>query len=1382
MQLKQILIHLITLKLKGKLIFIFILLSLLPFLIIGYYGYYSTTESLLDNILTTDKQHVENKVKNIEKLLATIPNDLHFLTHFYALARFLQWRAIGEPYKTKHWLRDTQHAFDSFITHKKIYRKLQIIDTQGQELLRIDYDPLSNRSTIASHDQLKNCKHCEYFAHTLKLTAGEIHLTPLASHNEQNINDKYQNVVRYSTPIIDHNQVTQALLILTVYSNSFLQLLSKENQQNGKNQSFYYLLIDNQGKYLYQPAKYPQWRKTTRQYDNFAQQSPNLFHTMMQQPQGSQINQHILSTYKRIQPLPIHQSYWLVIKQSSTQTALSQLHQYKQIFWTTLGLIILLIFFTIAWFTKKLITPLLQVNDHLKALALGQIITKPIAFKQSDEIGELVNSTEQLKSSIHSTIAQADAIAQGNYNNEIKLLSSQDQLGQALSHMTQTLRQATGQMQQQDWLKTAQTQLHDKMSGEQALTELGENIIRFLTPKLNAQIGLLYLITEEKTNQPQATGLKLLASYAYDSLTDISQEFTLGEGLVGQAALERETILITQVPANYIQIQSGLGAATPREILLIPFLYENLLKGVIEIGTFQTMTEIQQQYLHQVMPSIGIAIHSAQSRCQLEELLQQTQMMTEELQSQQEELRQTNEELEQRTQDLERQQSEIQQKNTALKTAQAAAEAKAKELEIASRYKSEFLANMSHELRTPLNSLLILAQLLATNKPGNLTDKQVEYAKTIHSAGADLLLLINDILDLSKVEAGKLEISFDEIELSDFLASLEQKFQPLAERKHIKFIVSKAANLANTINTDLQRLKQIVNNLLANAIKFTQQGEVSLAIYPASATEIAAVPQPEGLSNGEFLAFKITDTGIGIPEEKRGMIFEAFQQVDGTTSRRFGGTGLGLSISRQLARLLGGEITLSSEVNRGSCFTLYLPGLNARQDKPSQPVTEAVAAEKFAGKGPQDKQALPEMTNNTLEVSTLATDLASQPPLEDDRREIITDDKIILIIEDDRKFATILIELTREKGFKCLLAEDGHTGLQMAQDYQPHAIVLDISLPQIDGWTVMERLKDNPKTRHIPVHFMSALDQSHEAKKMGAIGYLLKPVNMAELGQAFKKIEKFIANTVKNLLIVADDNSPQKPKILELIASQAITARQASNPSQALAELQQTRVDCIIIDLEVANNGGIELLAQLDQQEHFSQIPVIVYAERELSSQEAAQLQSYSDNLIVKAVKSPARLLDQATLFLHQVEAQLPPEKRHLIRQVHDKAALLHDKKVLIVDDDMRNTFALATALEDQQMEVIVAKTGKEALTQLAQQPAIDMILMDIMMPEMDGYQAMQAIRAQPQHRQLPIIALTAKAMKGDKAKCIQAGANDYLSKPIETDKLISLMRVWLYR
>lgn len=1074
------------------------------------------------------------------------------------------------------------------------------------------------------------------------------------------------------------------------------------------------------------------------------------------------------------------------------QAALNAQHQAAVAIITLTVLIGLVVFLIINHFSRRLLTPLLQINTHLKILAQGQVIKDHLEYQGNDEIGEIVISAQQLKDSMNDTIEQANAIAAGNYHKEIKRLSEQDQLGQALSDMTQTLRQVTQENSQQDWLKTGQNQLNDQMSGEQNLTDLGHNIVSFLTLYLEAQVGLLYWVEQTATQLNQRLKIQLIASYAYTRRKNLADEFQFSQGLVERAAKEQRQIFFT--------LNTGLGEEIPRHLLVIPCLHETQVKGVIVLGSETSLGELQLNFLTQVMPAIGIAVNSIESRVKMQELLQQTQIQaeklqtqkaelqyqkeelqhqkeelqsqseelqsqSEELQSQTEELRQTNEELEERTHELERQREQIREKNQILEQSKQILQAKAEELELASKYKSEFLANMSHELRTPLNSLLILAQLLADNKPGNLNDKQVEYAKTIHSAGSDLLSLINEILDLSKVEAGKIEVHPEDVSLGDLVETLEHKFRPLAKEQGLAFHLTVAEELPAILHTDPQRFKQILNNLLSNAFKFTSEGEIKLTMRrPLEHEDISGL----ALEKNKTVVITVSDTGIGIPLNKQKIIFEAFQQVDGTTSRRYGGTGLGLSISRQLVRLLGGEIQLSSEENKGSTFTFYLPEKLEKPPLKSQSMTQTPV--------PSPKT---DFSSPLEEVSIPSSPTAAA--LNDDRAALQPGDRFILIVEDDRKFSRILMELAQEKNFKCLIAEDGKTGLQLAEQYQPHAIVLDVGLPQVDGWTVMEKLKDNPNTRHIPVHFMSASDQSLDARKMGAIGYLLKPISMAELGEAFKKIEQFIAKTVKNLLLVVDKSERQQ-EILDLVGTKEVQPIVAQTKVDAMQQLHETPVDVVVLDLDVEQGSGIKLLLQLEKEDQLIQIPVIVYADRDLNSTEETILQRCADNLTVKAVRSPERLLDEATLFLHQVEANLPKEKRHMLRMVHDKTAILRGKKILIVDDDMRNTFALATVLEDQEMEVVVGKNGKEALQLLEQHPDVTMVLMDIMMPEMDGYEAMQRIRAQSRFRKLPIIALTAKAMKGDKAKCIQAGANDYLSKPVDMDKLVSLLRVWLYR
>jgi len=1023
--------------------------------------------------------------------------------------------------------------------------------------------------------------------------------------------------------------------------------------------------------------------------------------------------------------------------------------------------------------TKSIFNPLKQINAYLKILSQGKPSQDKFTYQGKDEIAEIITSVRQVKNSLQEMM-----------ENNIK----------------------------QDWLKTGQNQLNEELSGEQPMIKLAENAINFITPYLDTQMGACYIAED---NQQR---LRMIASYAYTWRKELANEFELGEGLVGQAALERKMIIITQAPADYIYIQSGLGQSQPNAILVMPILYEGSLKAVIELASFHLLTEIQLQFLNEVMPSIGIAINTAQSRSQMQLLLQQSesqkkaletqatelqtkqkelketnkalqsqseilqhqaielqnqqeelqqtneelQTQSEELQAQQEELTQSNEELEKRTSDLELQKQEIRDKNQFLEKAQHALETKANELELASQYKSEFLANMSHELRTPLNSLLILAQLLGDNPENNLTEKQVEYARTMYSAGSDLLKLINEILDLSKVESGKMEVHVDLLALVELVETLNLKFQPVAEEKGITFNISLADNLPMVIYTDAQRLIQIINNLLSNAFKFTEQGEIKLDISrPDEGFEMSN----QTLKAANTVMIRVSDTGIGIPKDKQQVIFEAFQQVDGTTCRSYGGTGLGLSISRQLVRLLGGEIQLHSEEGKGSTFTLYLPESLAKSTE-SHPILTPEASSVKAVESSMPIAVEPTCSNDNLI---------------DDRDNLQADDKSILIIEDDRKFSRILIELAQEKQFKCLLAEEGQSGLQLAENYKPDAIILDIGLPKIDGWTVMERLKENPNTRHIPVHFMSASDHRQEAKKMGAIGYLLKPMGMTELSEAFKKIDRFISKTLKNLLILIDQEQRHQ-EILKLLDNDNVQSTIAKTQAIALEQLKTIPFDCIVLDIEVEQSSGIKLLEQLYSEEKLAQIPVIIYAERELTDSEETVLHQYAENLTIKAVRSPARLLDETTLFLHQVEAQLPKEKQKMLRMVHDKKAILTGKKVLLVDDDIRNTYALMTFLDGLDMEVTVGNNGKEAIALLDDHPDINIVLMDIMMPEMDGYEAMRQIRTQARFRKLPIIALTAKAMKGDKTKCIEAGANDYLSKPVDTDKLISLMRVWLYR
>ncbi len=1043
-----------------------------------------------------------------------------------------------------------------------------------------------------------------------------------------------------------------------------------------------------------------------------------------------QVSQGLAQGNLRIMPKATYQGDFIQIK-TALETALLDQHQ--------------------------VVEDIIQVSQ---GLAAGNLRVTPKVEYKGDFIQvkqALENSLSDLRQVIDDIVQVSQELAEGEQRVMAKAVYQGDfvQIKNALETASVKLAQATVQNISQDWLKTGLALLNDQMKGEPDMIQIATSTISFLTTYIEGEIGLFYLL---ENAQPNNQKLRRIASYAYTASDHRPTEFIVGEGLVGQVAMDGKTLFLTQTPEECPHIiRSGLSDALPRHLLISPGCYENTVKCVIEIGSAHEQTELQRQLIEQAMPNIALAINTAQSRIRMQELLQQSQQQTEELQqqseelqtqqeelqqinnqlqeqqeelhhkqeelqrhneelqtqseelqtqseelqTQQEELRQSNDELEARTRELEQQKAEIQQKNIALEQTQAemektraVLETKAKELELASQYKSEFLANMSHELRTPLNSLLILAQLLGENKAGNLTDKQVKYAETIHVAGSDLLSLINDILDLSKVEAGKMTVNIENCPLTDLIRKFEHKFRPLAENKGVAFYITVAEALPPIISTDAQRLQQIINNLLSNAFKFTTEGEIKLEIgRPSDKVRLSSfLPSDAGeifLDPSKTIAISVTDTGTGIPKDKQQLIFEAFQQVDGTTSRRYGGTGLGLSISRQLTRLLEGELELHSEEGKGSTFTLYLPETYQPPELP-----------KKADSSNQEQIGKNDLSSSQQLVSRRETHPIQQATaIVDDRTAIKPEDRSLLIIEDDQTFSNILIELGREKHFKCIIAEDGRIGLQLAYEYQPNAILLDIGLPQIDGWTVLEKLKKHPDTRHIPVHLLSAAEQNTvDATKKGAIGYLHKPVRMEQLGQVFKKIEHFLANPIKTILVIVDAE-PRQQKILQLVGGDNIETRLAETSEAALEHLQTSLFDCIILDMDIEQGSGSQLLTEMRKLEpNLCQTPVIVYAERDLSSDEEALLLQCADQLPVKAVSSSERLLDEATLFLHQVEAQLPDEKRNMLRIVHDKEAILANKKVLIVDDDVRNVFALATMLEEKNMEVIAGNNGYEAL------------------------------------------------------------------------------------
>lgn len=937
----------------------------------------------------------------------------------------------------------------------------------------------------------------------------------------------------------------------------------------------------------------------------------------------------------------------------------------------------------------------------------------------------------------------------------------------------------------QTWLSNNTARVTELLRGVNSREQIAQMFISEFTPILGASYGSIYLLDEEK--QPDT--LFVFGSYAGTGKSMLrKEEFMLGEGLIGQSAMDHKPVILDQAPPGYLSVSSSLGAAQPTGIMIYPIVFEDELLGVAELAAFKPFEELEQRLFSQLVMNLGVILNNVQRRLRVEQLLRESQALTEELQCQSEELQRQQEELEHfntelmaKTRVLEEQVQEVEEKNLEIEKARAQLEQQAMQLAVTSKYKSEFLANMSHELRTPLNSLLILSQLLSENRDANLNSKQVEYAQTIYMSGADLLKMIDEILDLSKVDAGKMEINYESVSLEGLEKFVEQNFAPVAAKKELKLVSKREGRLPQAIISDGYRVKQIIRNLLSNAFKFTSSGSVEFTIAEANKEELPAYLN----ENQPYLALSVRDTGIGIAPDKTDLIFEAFQQVDGTMSRKYGGTGLGLSISRELSRLLGGGIEVESLQGEGSCFTLYLPAEAAAkvpEDAASGPAASEYARREAAPMIDPDMQRIRE-GRFPFEVSRKPDreqPVPDTPKLEDDREQIGPKDKVLLIIEDDVNFANILIEMARNRGYKALSALQGDMGLEMAKTYLPDAIILDIQLPVMDGWSILGELKSNSATRHIPVHVISVMDDVKQGLMMGAIAYLKKPSTKESLDKAFAQISSYMDSKLKRLLVV-ENNDTQRQSIIELIEHDDVAITAVSTGKEALDELKSQHYDCMVLDLVLTDMTGFDLLDRIRDDESLSDLPIIIYTGKELNSKEEMRLRKYAESIIIKDVKSPERLLDETTLFLHRVEANLPEDKRRILQKLYNKEELFEGKNILLVDDDIRNIFALSSVLEGYRMNVTFAENGKEALELLQGDTKFDLVLMDMMMPEMDGYETMGHIRNMPEYERLPIIALTAKAMKEDRAKCIEAGASDYVKKPIQTDQLLSLMRVWLY-
>ena len=987
----------------------------------------------------------------------------------------------------------------------------------------------------------------------------------------------------------------------------------------------------------------------------------------------------------------------------------------------------------------------------------GQANVPGAAGTWKDLTGNVNLLAANLTTQVRAIAQVATAVTKGDLTRSIKVDARGEvaELKDNINTMIDNLRLTTERNTEQDWLKTNLAKFTNMLQGQRDLSSVGRLLLSELTPLVDAQLGTIYRVDGEK--------LRLLSAYADDPVHGHPETLNIGEGMIGQCAADKRRLLITEMPAASVSIGSALFRAVPQNIIMLPVLFENQVKAVIELASLTTFTPLQIAFLDQLTTSIGILLNSIEASMQTEGLLKQSQQLAGELQSQQNELQQTNEQLEQKAQQLAERNVEVERKNQEIEQARGELEEKASELALTSKYKSEFLANMSHELRTPLNSILILGQQLSDNPDRNLTAKQVEFARTIHGAGTDLLNLISDILDLSKIESGTVTVDAEEVFLANLLDATARPFRHEAETRSLFFNLETDPNLDRNITTDSKRLQQVLKNLLSNAFKFTEQGGVSLKVSAAiggwSAGHAVLSHAPA------VVAFEVSDTGIGIPFEKQKIIFEAFQQADASTSRKYGGTGLGLAISRELAGLLGGEIQLRSTPGSGSAFTLYLP-------------VRYVGPQAAPRSSPQKAQ------DAASHAPALAIPTVPERPIEhipDDRFEIQPGDSILLIVEDDPHYARIVMDLARDNGFRVLVAARGIDALELAQQFQPTAVSLDVFLPDMLGWTVLSQLKQNPLTRHIPVQIVTLDEDKQHALARGAFSFVNKPSTPEGIGEALVRIKEYAAPRKKRLLVV-EDNPAERKSITELLNHDDIEIVTNGTGGEALATLRERPCDCVVLDLKLPDMTGFEVLESIRADRDLSDVPVVVFTGRELSEEEDARLHSMARSIVVKGVESPERLLDETALFLHRVVTDLPPEKQRMLERLTNSDEDLEGQTVLVVDDDARNIFALSSVLERRGMRVLTATTGQEAVSVTESTPELGLILMDIMMPEMDGYQTIAAIRTQPRFRRLPIIALTAKAMKGDREKCLEAGASDYLAKPVNTEQLLSALRIWLHR
>jgi len=1334
-------------SIRHKMFALFYIVVSTSMLTVSYYGYDSARTAYYQKAMNEIRGETNNASKEISTLLSLVANDISFFSNFNGLKQYLYWNDLNVPSKANQWKSDTTDAFEAFMSNYDYLYEILFLNTQGIEKISIRHEKATGKVYTDKGAMLQDKRHEIYFNKTLKMKQGELYVSALNLNKEHGkLEQPYVPVLRFSRPVYGANHVKYGVATLNIYGDYFLSFIKKMDKKNKGN----YALISSDGFYFYNADPEKNWGNVLGHNMSFAYDYPELFSALSEKEQGLITLGHKVTSFTRIYPdAQDREHYWYLIGMIDEEVVLEELNRFISNSIIIFILTLLFVFIVGRFWVNSFLTPLKSLTEQMKNLSLGELTHKKITYRANDEISAMLGSNDSVISNMHNLTKQVNIIAKGDYSKEVSVLSDKDKLGMAINNMTRTLKQNSDENEVRDWLSTGLAKLSKTLSGDNNLHTLSEKSIAFIGHYTDASHGVIYLYDETNSEQP----LNLIGSYMFSERSHLSAHYKLGEGSIGQVAQEHKSILLTDIAQN-IKTITGTTSATPLNTYTFPLIYENKLCGVIEFASHQVFTELTRRFFTECSLILSSAIYTAiqndkitqllssseeksialqENNAQMEEQQQQLQQQTEELQKsnaqmeeQQQQLQQQTEELQQSNAQMEEQQQQLLVQTYDLEESKKILASRAEQLELSSRYKSEFLANMSHELRTPLNAVILLSKMMSLNENKHLDDDDIKRATVIHNSGNELLRLINDILDLSKVESGKFELINENTDVLEIFQELNSQFEDTAKDKGLKLIINTEQNAL--LFTDKNKLIQILRNLVSNALKFTKTGSITLS---ASICDEDKFP----------IQLSVKDTGIGIPEDKLELIFNEFQQVDGSISREFGGTGLGLSISKRFAGLLHGQVTVESKLGEGSCFILHLP---------KQPT-------------PTNAPAITENSQTSLNT-------------EDDRHNLTKEDRPILVIDDDLSFCQIVLEINHRHQHKTLFALTAAEGLEIAQHYSLAGIILDLGLPDMDGVELLNRLKINSQTKSIPIYIISGRDKDLSLLERGVMGYLQKPVTDTDITLITDKILKTLTDNINSILVFAG-SAISFQDVPELIKEKDINIVDMSEEEIDCEKLAECQNPLAIIDSQPTKGKVLDICAVLKKCR--PDISIVICAASKLDSNEEAKMRQYTDTVIITAAHAKNRLAENIEHFL-KVSTQNHYDTSAQSCAINVNEQVLKGYTILVTDDDARNLFVITSALEEHGAKVVVAMNGLRALEVLQAEQKIDLILMDLMMPEMDGYQAISKIKEDERINNIPIIVLTAKALKEDREKCFAIGANDYLSKPVEYEALVQLTLAWI--